>query len=68
MGKFSVQCLSIPEILFQNEISLLIKPKGRDVNTGDNQRPSACVVKIHPVQNLIIRTTLRSISWGASLK
>jgi hypothetical protein len=31
-GKLSVQCLSIPEILFQNEINLFVKPKGLDVN------------------------------------
>jgi len=26
--------LSTPEILFQNDIKLFIKPKGQDVNTG----------------------------------
>jgi hypothetical protein len=34
MDRLSVQCLSTPEILFQNEIDLFVKPKGRDVNTG----------------------------------
>jgi hypothetical protein len=33
MGRFSVQCSSTPELLFQNDTNLLVKPKGRDVNT-----------------------------------
>ena len=34
MGRLSVQCLSTPEILFQNDINLFVKPEGQDVNTG----------------------------------
>ena len=38
MGRVSVQCVSTPEILFQNQITLFVKPKGRDVNTAGELR------------------------------